>query len=432
MLNPTTLDPASPQPQAATGTTHYLAALIVLTSLFFMWGLITSLNDILIPHLKAAFSLNYVEAMLIQFCFFGAYFVMSLPSGYLVERAGYKRGIIIGLSTAGVGCLLFYPAAGSHSYVFFLGALFVLASGITLLQVAANPYVAILGPARTASSRLTLTQAFNSLGTTIGPFLGSVLILAAVVPEGDAVSKAAAEAATVQGPYLGLAAVLFVIAIVIAVVRLPKIEAPQEPADAPGSAAYQRHDSVWGYRHLVLGAIAIFVYVGAEVSIGSFLVNFMERPEIAGLSAETGGKYLSLYWGGAMVGRFIGAIVMTRVKPGRVLAFNALVAGTLLLVAMLFAGKAAMWALLLIGLFNSIMFPTIFTLAIEGLGKHTGAGSGVLCMAIVGGAIVPVIQGLFADNINLLYSFVIPLTCYLYIAHYGLKGHYADFRRMRS
>lgn len=422
-------NPTMQQQQAAADNIRYLPALIVLTSLFFMWGLITSLNDILIPHLKAAFSLSYVEAMLVQFCFFGAYFVMSVPSGYLVERAGYKRGIIIGLSTAGVGCLLFYPAAGTHSYAFFLGALFVLASGITLLQVAANPYVAILGPPRTASSRLTLTQAFNSLGTTIGPFLGSVLILAAVAPSGDAISQAAAEAATVQGPYLGLAAVLFVIAILIAGVRLPKIEAPQGPADAPeGSATYQQHASVWAYRHLVLGAIAIFVYVGAEVSIGSFLVNFMERPEIAGLSAETGGKYLSFYWGGAMVGRFIGAIVMTRVKPGRVLAFNAFVAGALLLVAMLFAGQAAMWALLLIGLFNSIMFPTIFTLAIEGLGKHTSAGSGVLCMAIVGGAIVPVIQGLFADNINLLYSFVIPLVCYLYIAYYGLKGHYADFR----
>lgn len=426
------LNPTIPQQQSAARTTNYLAALIVLTSLFFMWGLITSLNDILIPHLKAAFSLNYVEAMLIQFCFFGAYFVMSLPSGYLVERVGYKRGIIIGLSTAGVGCLLFYPAAGTHSYGFFLGALFVLASGITLLQVAANPYVAILGPPKTASSRLTLTQAFNSLGTTIGPFFGSVLILSAVTTQGDAISQAAAEAATVQVPYLGLAAVLFVIAVLIAVVRLPVIEEPQEPADAPGTAAaYQQHESVWAYRHLVLGAIAIFVYVGAEVSIGSFLVNFMERPEIAGLSAETGGKYLSLYWGGAMVGRFIGAVVMTRVKPGKVLAFNACVAGLLLLIAMLFAGETAMWALLLIGLFNSIMFPTIFTLAIEGLGKHTGAGSGVLCMAIVGGAIVPVIQGLFADNINLLYSFVIPLTCYLYIGYYGLKGHYADFRLAR-
>lgn len=415
---------------SAPANIDYRAALIVLTSLFFMWGLITSLNDILIPHLKAAFSLSYVEAMLIQFCFFGAYFVMSLPSGYLVERTGYKRGIIIGLSTAGIGCLLFYPAAGTHSYAFFLGALFVLASGITLLQVAANPYVAILGPPQTASSRLTLTQAFNSLGTTIGPFLGSVLILAAVKPQGDDAAAKAAEAAAVQGPYIVLALVLFVIAVVIALVKLPQIEAQQQPSDVPaGVGAYQQHESVWAYRHLVFGAIGIFVYVGAEVSIGSFLVNFMSQPDIGGLTEETAGKYLSLYWGGAMVGRFIGAAVMTRIKPGRVLAFNAVVTACLLLIAMLFAGKTAMWALLAIGLFNSIMFPTIFTLAIEGLGKHTGAGSGVLCMAIVGGAIVPVIQGFFADTISLLYSFVIPLVCYLYIAYYGAKGHYADFKR---
>ena len=411
------------------GEVNYRAALIVLTSLFFMWGLITSLNDILIPHLKAAFSLSYVKVMLIQFCFFGAYFVMSVPSGHLVERVGYKRGIIIGLAGAGIGCLLFFPAAGMQSYPFFLGALFVLASGITLLQVAANPYVAILGPPRTASSRLTLTQAFNSLGTTIGPFLGSVLILSAVTPqETDTAATRAAEAATVQGPYIVLALLLFAIAVVIALVRLPHVEAQQQPADSPaGAGSYQHHDTVWGYRHLVLGAVGIFVYVGAEVSIGSFAVNFLSQPSIGGLSEATAGKYLSLYWGGAMVGRFIGAWVMMRVNPGRVLAFNAVMVVVLLAVVMLFAGKTAMWALLAIGLFNSIMFPTIFTLAIEGLGKHTGAASGVLCMAIVGGAIVPLLQGYFAD-INLLYSFMIPLVCYIYIAYYGVKGHYADFK----
>lgn len=406
--------------------TNYLSALIVLTSLFFMWGLITSLNDILIPHLKAAFSLSYVKVMLIQFCFFGAYAVMSLPSGFLVERAGYKRGIIIGLATAGIGCLLFYPAAGMRSYPFFLGALFVLASGITLLQVAANPYVAILGPPRTASSRLTLTQAFNSLGTTIGPFLGSVLILSAVRPDGDEATVRAAEAATVQGPYVILALTLFVIAVLIAVVKLPQIEAQDQPADA-GAATYQRHGSVWGYRHLVLGAVGIFLYVGAEVSIGSFAVNFLSQPTIGGLTEAEAGKYLSWYWGGAMVGRFIGAWVMTKVKPGRVLSFNAFVAVGLLLVVMLFAGKTAMWALLAIGLFNSIMFPTIFTLAIDGLGKHTGEGSGILCVAIVGGAIVPLVQGFFADR-DLLYSFLVPAVCYLYIAYYGLKGHRADLK----
>ncbi len=409
-----------------TKETNYLSALIVLTSLFFMWGLITSLNDILIPHLKAAFSLSYVKVMLIQFCFFGAYAVMSLPSGFLVERIGYKRGIIIGLAGAGIGCLLFYPAAGMRSYPFFLGALFVLASGITLLQVAANPYVAILGPSRTASSRLTLTQAFNSLGTTIGPFLGSVLILSAVRPEGDEATVRAAEAATVQGPYIILALALFAIAVLIALVKLPQIEAQDQPADA-GAPAYQHHASVWGYRHLVLGAIGIFVYVGAEVSIGSFAVNFLSQPTIGGLTEAEAGKYLSYYWGGAMIGRFIGAWVMTYLKPGRVLAFNAFVAVGLLIVVMLFAGKTAMWALLAIGLFNSIMFPTIFTLAIDGLGKHTGEASGILCVAIVGGAIIPLVQGYFAD-INLLYSFVIPAVCYVYIAYYGLKGHKADLK----
>lgn len=410
------------QIRTAGGSGNFRAALIVLTSLFFMWGLITSLNDILVPHLKAAFALTYFEAMLIQSCFFGAYFVMSLPSGYLVERVGYKRGIIVGLSTAGVGCLLFYPAAGAHSYALFLFALFVLASGITLLQVAANPYVAILGPPQTASTRLTLTQAFNSLGTTVGPFLGSVLILSAVAPAQDRVTQAAAEAATVQMPYLGLAATLFVIAVIIAATRLPSIEAVDQPAGA-ADAARHPHDSLWSYRHLVLGAVGIFVYVGAEVAIGSILVNFMERPEIGGLSAEAAGKYLSLYWGGAMVGRFIGSAVLARVSPGKVLAFNATVAAGLLLLAMATAGTTAMWSLLAIGLFNSIMFPTIFTLAIAGLGKHTGAASGVLCMAIVGGAIVPALQGLFVDHISLLYSFVIPLVCYLYIVHYGLRGH---------
>jgi FHS family L-fucose permease-like MFS transporter len=392
--------------------------LVVLTTLFFMWGLITSLNDILIPHLKAAFALSYTQAMLIQFCFFGAYFVASLPSGYLVKRVGYKRGIITGLAAAGVGCLLFFPAAAMHSYPFFLGALFVLAAGITLLQVAANPYVAILGAPQTASSRLVLTQAFNSLGTTIGPYVGAILILSAVSAPGE--SSQAAQAASVQGPYLGLAAALFVIAVLIALVRLPQVEASEF---VELDTAATSRSSVWQYRHLVLGAVAIFVYVGAEVSIGSFLVNFMGRPEIAGLPEDVAGKYLSLYWGGAMVGRFIGAAVLTRVQSAYVLIVNAAATVLLLVSAMTFAGETAMWSLLAIGLFNSIMFPTIFTLAIAGLGRHTGAGSGVLCMAIVGGAIVPVLQGMFADRISLLYSFVIPLVCYLYIAHYGYKGH---------
>lgn len=405
---------------AASSDKNYTAPLIVLTSLFFMWGLITSLNDILIPHLKGIFTLSYVQVMLIQFCFFGAYLVMSFPSGYLVERLGYRRGIVVGLSTAGVGCLLFYPAAGSASYPFFLGALFVLASGITLLQVAANPYVAVLGKPETASSRLNLTQAFNSLGTTIGPFVGAVLILTAVNAGGG---DAAAEASTVQGPYLGLAAALFLIALAFSLFKLPVIGGTHA-STATGTDAGSI-PSVWSYRHLVLGALAIFTYVGAEVSIGSFLVNFMSRPEIGNLHESVAGKYLSFYWGGAMVGRFIGAAVLRKVKPGYVLAFNAAVVTLLLATAMTAGGGVAMWSVIAIGLFNSIMFPTIFTLAIDGLGPRTGEGSGVLCMAIVGGALVPVIQGYAADHIGILMSFIVPLVCYLYIVHYGLKGHEA-------
>lgn len=397
----------------------YLPALVVLTTLFFMWGLITSLNDILIPHLKAIFTLSFVQASMIQFCFFGAYFVMSVPSGYLVEKLGYRRGIIIGLSTAGVACLGFYPAASAQSYPLFLAALFVLASGITLLQVAANPYVTVLGPSQTAASRLNLTQAFNSLGTTVGPFLGSMFILTAAVSASSTVDKAA-EIQTVQGPYLALAGVLFLIAILFSQFKLPDVKG----TDATTAAA-DDHDvpSVWKHSHLVLGAVAIFMYVGAEVAIGSYLVNFMAQPEVGGMSEKTAGGYLSLYWGGAMIGRFIGALVLRKVKPGYVLAFNAACAIGLLLIAMASSGKVAMWSVLAIGLFNSIMFPTIFTLGVAKLGRHTGEGSGVLCMAIVGGAIVPVIQGYFADTIGLLSSFFVPAVCYAYIVFYGLKGH---------
>lgn len=401
---------------------NYAGPLVLLTSLFFMWGLITSLNDILIPHLKSAFDLSYVQAMLIQFCFFGAYFAISFPAGYLVEVVGYKRGIVIGLVVAACGCLLFYPAAGSHDYPLFLAALFVLASGITLLQVAANPYVAILGRPQTASSRLTLTQAFNSVGTTIGPYVGAQVILGGAVLAGDATS--------VQKPYLGLAAVLLLIAAIIAASRLPQVVAPVAPTDRqPADTAPAAHQSVWHYRHLVLGAVAIFAYVGGEVSIGSFLVNAMGRPEVAGLPAAEAGQYLSLYWGGAMVGRFLGSALLARLPPGKLLAFNAGAVICLLALAMVVGGHAAMWALLAIGFFNSIMFPTIFTLAIDGLGHHAGEGSGVLCMAIVGGAILPLLQGVAADQIGVLGSFVVPLLCYLAVVHYGLKGHIADTGR---
>jgi MFS transporter, FHS family, L-fucose permease len=409
----------TPYAASADTTQNYTPALIVLTSLFFMWGLITSLNDILIPHLKAIFTLSYVQAMLIQFSFFGAYFVMSLPSGYVVERFGYRRGIIIGLVTAAIGCLGFYPAASQQSYPLFLGALFVLASGITLLQVAANPYVAILGRAETAASRLNLTQAFNSLGTTVGPFLGATLILTATATATGAIDVGK-EISTVQGPYLGLAAVLFLIAIVFAQFKLPVVKGTDATTVDAAAAPVP---SVWHHRHLVLGAVAIFVYVGGEVAIGSFLANFLQQPDIGGLPEQVAGKYISLYWGGAMIGRFIGSAVLRRVQPGKVLAFNAAMAIVLLIVAMSFHGKVAMWSVLAIGLFNSIMFPTIFTLAIARLGRHTGEGSGVLCMAIVGGALVPVLQGYFADTMGLMQSYFVPAICYAYIVYYGLKGH---------
>ncbi|MBA6370611.1 sugar MFS transporter [Colwellia sp. BRX8-4] len=386
-------------------------ALISLTSLFFMWGFITCLNDILIPHLKAIFSLSYAQSMLVQFCFFGAYFLVSLPAGWFVEKMGYQKGIVVGLVIAALGCLMFYPAASLHSYPVFLAALFVLASGITVLQVSANPYVTLLGKKETASSRLTMTQAFNSLGTTIAPYFGALLILNEVT---DSMSANSAE--SVQLPYLGLMAALLVLAAIFAFLKLPHIESA-EVVDGE-----KIEGSAWQYRHLVLGAIGIFVYVGAEVSIGSFLVSFLGETDIAGLEETQAAKYLTYYWGGAMVGRFIGAAVMQKIDAGKTLAFNALCSVVLIAITILSSGTIAMWAILLVGLFNSIMFPTIFSLALSGLKKHTSQGAGILCLAIVGGAIVPVLQGLLADSVSVQFAFILPLFCYVYIVFYGLKG----------
>ncbi|WP_226704984.1 sugar MFS transporter [Microbulbifer elongatus] len=394
---------------------NFRFALTALTVLFFMWGFLTCLNDILIPHLKAVFNLSYTQAMLIQFCFFGAYAMVSLPAGALVKRIGYQKGIVGGLLVAAAGCLLFYPAAESHSYPVFLGALFVLASGITLLQVSANPYVTALGDPATASSRLTMTQAFNSLGTTVAPLFGGVLILSAATVGAEALS-ADAEADAVKVPYLMLAGVLAVLAVIFSQLKLPQIEMQEIKAVA------DEGDSVWSHRHLVLGAVGIFVYVGAEVSIGSFLVNFLGLDSVAAMEEAKAAHYIAYYWGGAMVGRFIGAAVMRTVSPGLVLAFNAVAAILLVFAAILGSGAAAMWAILLVGLFNSIMFPTIFSLALQGLGKQAGQASGVLCLAIVGGAIVPLIQGVVADTAGLQLSFLVPVVCYAYIAYYGLKG----------
>ena len=402
----------APAGQAHPGSTAF--PLTVVTLLFFMWGLLTSLNDVLIPHLKSIYTLNYVQAMLVQFCFFGAYFLVSLPAGMLIRRIGYQKGAVVGLAIAAGGCVLFYPAANS-GYGLFLFGFFVLAAGITILQVAANPYVTVLGSPATASSRLNLTQAFNSLGTTIGPIVGSVLILSATTRQGGALAslpRQAQEAAAVQGPYLMLAGALLVLALLFAIVRLPAIRE---------TAVSEVSGSVLQHKHLVLGAIGIFLYVGAEVSIGSFLINFLGESQIAGLAHADAALYVGYYWGGAMVGRFIGAVVMRYVSPGRTLAFNAALSIALILFATFGHGHAAMWALLAVGLCNSIMFPTIFSMALHRLGAHTGQGSGVLCMAIVGGAIVPFVQGALADAAGLQPSFLIPAACYAFILYFGAR-----------
>ena len=396
------------------------------TMLFFMWGFLTCLNDILIPHLKAVFDLNYTQASLIQFTFFGAYFIMSIPSGKIIAHFGYQKGIVIGLVTAGIGTLMFYPAALVPSYILFLSALFVLASGITLLQVAANPYVAVLGKPETASSRLNLTQAFNSLGTTIAPYFGSLFILSGTMLSSDAMHQLSpdklqayrlTEASSVQVPYLALGLTLGVLALVMARVRLPVIASVEAPDAKKASLA-----EALKHKHLVLGALAIFVYVGAEVSIGSFLVNFLGQPDIAGLKESTAAGFVTYYWGGAMVGRFIGSALMQKMNPGKLLGSFSLVASALVFTTVLLTGKPAMATILAVGLFNSIMFPTIFTLGINKLGRLTSQGSSLLIMAIVGGAIIPLAQGALADSIGIHTAFLLPAICYLYIAFYGFIG----------
>ena len=395
------------------GSTHTFA-LTSLTTLFFMWGFLTCLNDILIPYLKGMFSLNYTQAMLVQFCFFGAYFVMSIPAGKLVSKIGYQFGIVVGLVVAAIGCALFYPAAEAHLYELFLLALFVLASGITILQVSANPYVSVLGPAKTASSRLTMTQAFNSLGTTVAPLFGSWLILSEI-------SQATAE--QVKFPYLMLSASLLTLAIIFAFLKLPKLgKAIDSEAENQGDTEFVDLGSVWKYRHLILGAIGIFVYVGAEVAIGSFLVGFLTLDHIAGLPEQQAAHYISYYFAGAMIGRFAGAAIMQKLNAAKVLACHGILAGLLVLIAMTGQGSLAMWAILLVGLCNSIMFPTIFSLALQGLGKYTSQGSGILCLAIVGGAIIPLLQGMLADNIGVQLALILPIGCYLYITYFALFG----------
>ena len=406
---------------------NYRGPLAMVTTLFFMWGFLTCLNDILIPHLKAIFDLSYAQASLVQFFFFGAYFIFSIPSGKIVEKIGYKATMVGGLVLMAVGALLFIPAAMVPSYALFLVAFTVLAAGITALQVSANPYVAVLGPAKTASSRLNLTQAFNSLGTTVAPYFGGLLILASAPKAMEEVRKMAPDvlqayrveqASSVKLPYMLIAGALIVLAIVIARFNLPHI--PE--AEGGHAAEHGVHDSVWRHPNLVMGALGIFTYVGAEVAIGSFLVSYMHEPNIGNLTLEAAAGYLSFYWGGAMIGRFIGSAVLQKVPTRVVLGFNAVVACLLVSISMLTTGHIAMWSMLLIGFFNSIMFPSIFTLGIEGLGPLTGEGSGVLIASIVGGALIPLITGKIADISGIHHAFVVPAICYLYILLFAIKG----------
>jgi len=360
----------------------------------------------------------------VQFCFFSAYFIVSVPAGMLIKKIGYQNGAVTGLIIAASGCALFFPAA-TNGYWVFLIAFFILASGITILQVAANPYVTVLGPEKTASSRLTLTQAFNSLGTAVGPYFGGLLILSGaaltadqldLLPAAEQLAYRAEQAASVQLPYLGLAAALLGLALFFAFSKLPKIE----HFDSTTSTQAEGR-SLLSHTGLVLGAIGIFLYVGAEVSIGSFLISFFGEANIGNLKAADAAHFVSYYWMGAMIGRFVGFAVMRFVSPGKALAFNAGVAILLILTAVFGSGSAAMWAIIAVGLFNSIMFPTIFSMALHNLGKFTGQGSGVLCMAIVGGALVPFTQGFLADTINVQMSFLLPAACYLFILFFGLK-----------
>src|ERR1700692_4515196 len=402
----------------ATYSTHLQVFVYVL---FFAFGGITSLNDVIIPKLKGLFTLTYGEVMLVQSAFFAAYFIISLPAAELVRRIGYMRSAVAGLLTMTVGCLLFIPASSHGLFGLFFVAFFVLASGITTVQVVANPLISILGPARTASSRLTFAQAFNSVGTTLFPYVGSSLILGSLATVDPATLSGAAldafrgvETQVVVHTYLGLAIALVLLAAVVWLRRKSLIETPAEPTPILGAF------NLLTRPRFAFGTLCIFLYVGGEVAIGSLIVSYLMQSSVLGVAAEEAGKHVPFYWGGAMVGRFIGAYVLRLFAPGQALACSAAAVIALLTFSALSSGPASGWALLSIGLFNSIMFPTIFTLASEGLGTRAAEGSGVICMAIVGGAIVPLVTGTAADLWGLKLSLGVPAVCYFGILAFGL------------
>ena len=436
--------PNSPTTTSAPGTgQNYGAALAVLTTLFFIWGSLTSLNDVLIPFVQNVFHVKLAPSALIQTAFFSAYFFVSIPSARIIDWIGYKRAIIVGLGTMVIACLLFYPAAKMPSFGVFLVALVVLAAGITVLQVAANPYVAVLGKPQTASSRLVWTQAFNSLGTTVFPWIGAALILK---ESATAAAQSSSQDAVVRLYVYFFAVVLVLLAILFAVFKLPRMEAAEH------HIGQKVEDSVWRHPNLIFGAIGIFVYVGAEVAIGSSIANYLALDNIGHFASNVAdpaarylaaksvaARYISIYWGGAMIGRFIGSAILQKVKTSRVLAFCAIMTALLVTVSVATNGPVAMWSVLSVGLFNSIMFPCIFTSGIAELGQLTGDGSGILNTAIVGGAAIPWIVFKVADMINHSYysamtqgelnwgqgvhfALIIATVCYLYILFYALSG----------
>lgn len=431
----------------STTTTNksYKSAFIFLTTLFFLWGFITVLVDSLVPRLKDVFEMSYAKTVLVQFAFFVAFFLFSLPSGYLLSKIGYKKGIVLGLLTMALGCLLFYPAASYRAFPIFLIGYFTLAGGITILQVAANPYVALLGGEDGASSRLNLSQAFNSLGTTIAPVVGALFLLSDSVKSSEQISLLneiektdyyMAEAATVQTPFLLIAFSIAILALIFAFIKLPQVM-----QESPKGGYF----TLLKNKMLLMGALGIFVYVGAEVAIGSFLVNYFSDMNLAVIVAESEtmmniantiastfnktftdsdpksllGIFVIFYWGGAMIGRFIGAYLTRIMAPGRVLSIFAILSISMILISINTIGLLSMWSILAVGLFNSIMFPTIFTLSLEGLGDLKAQASGLLCMAIVGGAIIPFVFGSLIDSLGFKTAFVLTILCYVYILFFG-------------
>jgi MFS transporter, FHS family, L-fucose permease len=411
MATRTTNEPAS------TGLTSagFVVPFITVTALFFIFGFITNLNMALVPHLRHIFDLPYAWAMLAESAFFLAYFVFASPTSKLIESIGYKKTMVVALFIQVIGCLLFIPSAKLVSFPLFLTAVFVVGAGVTALQTSANPYISILGPESSASVRLNLAQAFNSIGGTIAPLVAGAYILA----DPAKMATKAAVADTVRVPYILIAGALLLLGLALAFMHLPHIAQTQafRPAKE-GDPILSR--SIWSYKHTVLGAVGIFLYVGVEVGLASIAVNYFKTQGVS--SAKTASFLVSLYWFGALVGRLLGSWMLTKIKAGKLLGIFGFLATAMVLFSMVSSGQAAIWSLVLCGFFNSIMFPNIFTLGIAGLGPMTSKGSGLIMTAVVGGAVVPPLIGAAADRMGIQHSFFIPALCYLFIAYYGLWG----------